>query len=381
MIISEIMNNSKNMLNDSQPNKIAFIDLKREWSFFETDFLKAFEEFGRAGIYVLGPDTEKFEANFTSYHKYKYGVSVATGLAALEISLLAHGITAGDEVITVPNSAVATSLAISNIGAKVIFCDVKENYLIDEEKISALITPKTKAILPVHLFGTICNISAINEIAKKNKLIVIEDACQAHGANFTGDSLINTKAFSFYPTKNLGALGEGGLILTNDEKIKDFAVSYRDYGQKGRYNHVMRGDNNRMSALQCRLLDLKLKKLDSFIETRRSIAKKYITELANLKGLKINEYDNNSSYHLFVIRVLNNKRDALKAYLAKNNIDTLIHYPTTIPNQPCYLNDYPDLNLNNTDLLQTEILSLPCYPFLETSEQDVIIKKIKAFFN
>jgi len=369
------------MLSNSQSNKLAFIDLKREWSYFEADFLKAFEKFGRAGIYVLGPDTEKFETNFATYHQYKYGISVATGLAALEISLLAHGIKAGDEVITVPNSAVATSLAISNTGAKPIFCDIKDNYLIDEEKISALITPKTKAIVPVHLFGLICNTTAINEIAKKYKLTVIEDACQAHGANFTGDALINTKAFSFYPTKNLGALGEGGLILTNDKEIRDFAASYRDYGQMGRYHHVMRGNNNRMSALQCLLLDLKLKKLENFIETRRLIAKKYITELAGLKDLKINEYDNNSSYHLFVIRVLNNKRDALKTYLAENNIDTLIHYPTTIPKQPCYLNDYPNLKLTNTDLLQTEIISLPCYPFLETSEQDLIISKIKAFFN
>jgi dTDP-4-amino-4,6-dideoxygalactose transaminase len=360
--------------------KVSFIELTREWQFFEDSFVEALKRFGRDGYYVLGPNTANFEDNFASYCNYKYGITVSTGLSALKIALLAYGIGSGDEVITVANSAVATSLAISNIGAVPVFCDVKEDFLINEAQISSLITKKTKAILPVHLFGKICNMAVINEIAQQHNLVVIEDACQAHGANFIGDSLINTKAFSFYPTKNLGAMGEGGLVLTNNQKVKDFAVAYRDYGQNGRYNHVILGDNNRISALQCLFLDIKLKELDNFLSKRKIIAQKYIKELNNIKGLKINDFDNDSSYHLFVIRVFGGRRDSLKSFLTENGIDSLVHYPVSINQQPCYISDYNKAILENTALFQTEILSLPCYPFLSGDEQDYVISKIKQYF-
>lgn len=361
--------------------KVPFVDLTREWSHFETSFSEAFIEFGRKGHYVLGDYTSNFEKNFATYCNYKYAVTVSTGLAALEIALLAYDIKAGDEVITVGNSAVATSLAISHLGAKPVFCDIKDDFLIDENKIEALITEQTKAILPVHLFGKICDMKTINEIASRHNLITVEDACQAHGAKFENDSAINTKAFSFYPTKNLGALGEGGLILTNDERVRDFASSYRDYGQNGRYNHVIQGDNNRINALQCVFLDIKLKELDNFINKRREIAQKYIKELAGLQYLKINNFDETSSYHLFVIRVLGSRRDSLKFFLAENGIDALVHYPVAIPGQPCYKSDYSDLKLDKMDLLQTEIISLPCYPFLKGEERDYIISKLKEYFS
>ena len=298
----------------------------------------------------------------------------------MEINLRAYNISAGDEVITVPNSAVATALAISSVGAKPVFCDIGDNFLMDETKIEKLITDKTKAILPVHLFGKICNMEAINKIAKKHNLVVIEDACQAHGALFAGESLVNTKAFSFYPTKNLGALGEGGAIVTNDKKVFDFAVSYRNYGQEGRYNHTIKGVNYRINSLQCVFLNTKLKEMNKFIEKRRNIAKRYIQELSSISDLKINDFDDTSAYHLFVIRVLNNKRDELKKFLSDKEIDSLIHYPTIIPKQPCYKDEYSGINLEKTDSFQNEILSLPCYPFLTDEEQSKIIEKIKEFF-
>ncbi len=360
---------------------VPFLDLTREWAYFENDFLAAFKKFGRAGIYILGAATATFEQNFAEANGYKYGVAVSTGLAALEVALLAHGLKPGDEVITVANSAVATSLAISHIGARPIFCDIKDNYLMDENKIEILITEKTRAILPVHLFGQIANLAEINRLAARHQLIVIEDACQAHGANFTGAGIINTKAFSFYPTKNLGALGEAGLILTNDEKIRDFAAVYRNYGQQGRYQHLILGNNYRADALQCLFLNLKLAKLADFIKTRQIIAQKYITELTNLKDLVLPEFSPNNSYHLFVIRLQSEKRDALRTYLSSQGIETLIHYPTAIHRQACYAPQYPNLRLEKTDNLQKEILSLPCYPFLKTTEQDYIIKKIKEFFS
>ncbi len=361
--------------------KVPFVDFKREWKFFEKKFLLAFKKFGRSGIYVLGPEVEKFESDFAKYCGYKYAAGVSTGLSALEIILRAYNIGAGDEVITVANSAVATALAISNVGAKPVFCDIVNDFLIDSNKIENLITKNTKAILPVHLFGKICNMDRINQIAKKHNLVAVEDACQAHGANFNNQSAINTKAFSFYPTKNLGALGEGGAVVTNDEKIRGFVKSYRNYGQHGRYNHVLKGINGRIDPLQCVLMGIKLKELDKFIKQRRSIAKKYIDELKGLSGLVINDFDKDASYHLFVIRVLNCKRDKLKDYLKKKDVEALIHYPMTIHHQPCYMGEYDDLRLANTDRFQEEILSLPCNPFLSLKEVRCVIKNIRNFLN
>ncbi len=361
--------------------KVSFVDFKREWKMFNKKFVLAFKKFGQSGVYVLGPEVEKFENNFAKFCGYKYAVGVSTGLSALEMILRSYDIKCGDEVITVANSAVATSLAISNVGAKPVFCDVGDDFLIDVDKIEKLITKKTKAILPVHLFGKICNIEKINIIAKKNKLFIIEDACQAHGANFNGASAIHTKAFSFYPTKNLGALGEGGMIVTNDLKIKEFVSSYRNYGQQGRYNHMIKGTNGRIDPLQCVLMGVKLEKLSEFINIRQRIAKKYIDKLKGLNNLLINDYNQNSAYHLFVVRVLSGQRDYLKKFLEEKGIDVLLHYPTTIHHQQCYVEEYKKINLDNTDKFQNEILSLPCYPFLKSKEQDYIIKMIKTFFS
>ena len=359
--------------------KISFIDLKREWKYFEEQFIKRFKQFGNNGIYALGPEVEKFEANFAKYCGYKYAIGVSTGLAALEVALRAHCVKNNDEVITVANSAVATSLAISNLGAKPIFCDINKDFLINSTQIESLITNKTKAILPVHLFGKICEMEKINKLAKKYNLQIIEDACQAHGANFKFQSAINTKAFSFYPTKNLGALGEGGIIITNDEKIKNFALLYRDYGQSSRYKHIIQGSNYRIDPLQCTLLNIKLKYLNKFIAKRKQIAKGYIKALKQIDQIKINNFDNTSSFHLFVVRVIGGQRDRLKEYLKNNGINTLIHYPTSIHKQPCYKNAYKNIILKNTDRFQKEILSLPCHPFLTEKEQDYIINKIHFF--
>jgi len=296
------------------------------------------------------------------------------------MSLLANKVGCGDEVITVANTAVATALAISNVGAKPVFCDVGDDFLIDVDKIEALITKKTKAMIPVHLFGKICDMKKINKIAKKNDLIVIEDGCQAHGAGFSGESAINTKAFSFYPTKNLGAQGEGGAVVTNDKKVRDFVLSYRNYGQSSRYNHVLKGINGRIDPLQCVILNIKLKFLKKFITLRQKIAKKYVNELKKIDGLVINDFDDKSAYHLFVIRVLSGKRDELRRYLKERGVETLIHYPVAINKQPCYQTEYVNIYLKNTDKFENEILSLPCNPFLSIKEIDYINVNIKNFF-
>lgn len=359
--------------------KVPFINLKSEWKFFEKKFVSTFKKVGRSGVYVLGSEVEQFENDFAKYCGYSCGVGVSTGLSALEVSLRAYDIGEGDEVITVANTAVATVLAISSVGAKPIFCDIGDDFLIDPSKIEALITHKTKAVIPVHLFGKICNMKAINLIAKKHKLIIIEDACQAHGANFKNESAKNTKAFSFYPTKNLGTMGEGGAIVSNDKKVRDFALSYRNYGQQGRYNHVIKATNYRLEPLHCALLNLKLKYLDKFTKIRQGIAKNYITELKNIEGIIINDFDPTSSYHLFVIRVLDNQRDELQDYLKKQGIETLVHYPTVVHEQPCYKNEYLGLELEKTDKFQEEILSLPCHVFLGKAELNTIVASINKF--
>lgn len=359
--------------------QVPFIDLKREWKFFEERFLLAFQKFGRDGIYVLGSEVENFERNFAKYCGYKYCATVSTGLSALEIILRAYNIGKDDGVITVANSAVATALAISNVGAKPVFCDVGDDFLIDTDKIVKLITKKTKAIMPVHLFGRVCNMDKINEIADRFGLIVIEDACQAHGANFIGLSTVNTKAFSFYPTKNLGALGEGGAITTNDDKIFNFVKAYRNYGQEGRYNHVMKAINSRLEPLHCIFLNIKLKYLNQFVKKRQDIAKKYIKEFKDIKGLFVNDFDPDTSYHLFVIRVSGGRRDELRNYLKEKGIEALVHYPIAIHQQPCYQPEYRKLKLKNTDQFQNEIISLPCYPFLSEKESDYIIKSVLFF--
>lgn len=361
--------------------KIDFIDLKREWTFFEKKFLSVLKKFGQSGRYVLGSEVEMFEKKFATYCGYTYAVGVSTGLSAIEIALRAYGIKKGDEVITVANSAVATALAISAVGAKAIFCDIGEDFLIDVKKIESLIHKKTKVILPVHLFGKVCNMHEINKIAKKHELVVIEDACQAHGAIFENESAKNTKAFSFYPTKNLGALGEAGALLTNDKRVRDFVLLYRNYGQQGRYRHVMKGSNERIDPIQCVLMTVKLQHLDRFIKQRRKIAKKYIDALQMLDGMKLLTYDTTSAYHLFVVRVFENRRDELRTYLHERGIETMVHYPTAIHQQSCYRAQYSKLILKNTDQYQKEILSLPCYPFLKEDEQRYIVDRIKSYFS
>lgn len=360
--------------------QVSFVDLKQEWKFFEKKFLSAFKQFGQSGVYVLGREVEKFEKKFAQFCGYKYCVTVSTGLSALEIALRAHGIGWRDEVITVANTAVATALAISNVGAKPVFCDVRNDFLLDPDEIEKYITPRTKAILPVHLFGKVCDMKQINRIAKKHNLAVIEDACQAHGANFSGVSAINTKAFSFYPTKNLGALGEGGAVVTNDETVRDFIASYRNYGQEGRYNHIIKGGNFRLDPFKCKILSIKLKYLKKFIAHRQKIAQKYIKSLQKISGIVVNDFDENCSYHLFVIRVLSAQRDKLREFLSKSGIETLIHYPTPIHRQPCYQSEYLGVALEHTDNLQTEIISLPCHALLSTTDQSFVIKKVKEFY-
>lgn len=363
--------------------KVNYLDFKKDYSERKKIYLKAFDRVMKNGIYVLGDEVHKFEEEFSRYLGVKYCVGVANGLEALQISLMALGIHEGDEVITTPLSAMATTLAILAVGATPVFIDIKENGQLDEGKIEAAITNKTKAIMPVHIYGQPLEIEKIKSICTRHKLFLIEDACQAHGTKFNGKlvgSFGDTSCYSFYPTKNLGAIGDGGAITTNNEELAKVLYQLRDYGQESKYKHTRYGLNSRLDELQASILNEKLKLLDKDNEKRRQIAKQYIKNLDNVKGidlvlpLKIDD----SNYHLFVIKT--NRRDELQKYLKENNVPSLVHYPISIPDQPLFGDKYKGVNLPVVRNFVSEILSLPCHPFMELDEVDYVCRIIKNFF-
>ncbi|AKM83690.1 hypothetical protein A2422_02330 [Candidatus Woesebacteria bacterium RIFOXYC1_FULL_31_51] len=364
--------------------KINYLDFPKEYKERKGIYLNAFDRVMKKGVYVLGDEVHNFEGEFSKYLGSKYCIGVANGLEALQISLMAIGIGNGDEVITTPLSAVATTLAIMAVDATPIFVDIKENGQLDENLIEKAITKKTKAVMPVHLYGQPLEIEKINDICKKHKLFLIEDACQAHGTKFKGKiagTFGDISCFSFYPTKNLGAIGDGGAISTNDEKMAKIMYQLRDYGQETKYMHTRYGLNSRLDELQASVLREKLRFLDKDNNKRSLIAKRYVDRLLkneNIKMILPSNFDD-SNFHLFVIKT--SKRDLLKEYLLKNGIPSLIHYPISIPDQPMFKGRYNNLEIPVTRKLISEILSIPCHPFMQIQEVDYVCKAINEFFN
>lgn len=363
--------------------KINYLDFSKEVRVHKKEYLLAVQEVLESGSYVLSSKVEKFEKEFAKYLGVKHCIGTANGLEAIQISLMAYGIGLGDEVITTPISAVATTLAILAAGAIPVFTDVDERGQMDVNLIEGLITKNTKAILPVDLYGQPCDLIRIKEICRENKLFFIEDACQAHGTTFKDKKLGtygDVGCFSFYPTKNLGAFGDGGALVTNDEKLAKVYKELRDYGQQTKYVHIRYGLNSRLDELHAALLSVKLKYLDKDNDKRRKIAERYVKNLKNVKGLELILPDNleDSNYHLFVIKT--SKRDALQSFLKSQGIPTLIHYPIAIPDQPMFENKYINLDIQVARKFVKNILSLPCHPFMDVLEVDYICSKIKRFY-
>lgn len=362
---------------------IYFGDLKKQYLSIKKDIDRSIAKTLNSGWFILGQEVKKFEKEFAKYCGTKYAIGVGNGLEALQIALMSLNIGPGDEVITAPNSAMATSLAISAVGAKPVFVDINPNsYNIDPVKIEKKITKKTKAILLVHLFGQSAQMDAINKIAKKHNLKVVEDVCQAHGAKYkskrTG-SLGDVGCFSFYPSKNLGAYGDGGMIITSDQKVFQQARKLRDYGQKERNIFLEKGLNSRLDEIQAAILRVKLKHLDKWNKKRRTLAKLYDKYLANCDIIIPRQSKNCFHiYHLYVIQTKN--RDKLQKYLARQGIQAVIHYP-----KPIYLQKaYKDLKLKKgtcpvAEKLSQEILSLPIYPELTENQVKKISQAIKKF--
>lgn len=363
--------------------RINYLDFPKEIKLRGNRYLSAVKRVFTSGAYVLSGEVSGFEGKFAKYLGVKYCIGVANGLEAIQISLMALGIGSGDEVITTPVSAVATTLAILAVEATPIFADVSENSQIDVDLIEELITKKTRAILPVHLYGQPADVAKLKRICKKHKLFLLEDAAQAHGATFKGRKLGtfgDIACFSFYPTKNLGAIGDGGAIVTNNANLAKIFAEIRDYGQESKYIHTRYGLNSRLDELQAAILSEKLKYLAKDNRKRRLLAKRYIKNLGNVSQLKIvlPARVDDSNFHLFVVRT--EKRGGLKKYLSENGVPSLVHYPIAIPDQPMFGRKYKNIKIPEARSMVNEVLSLPCHPFMNFAQIDYISDKIKKFF-
>ena len=330
--------------------------------------------------YIDGPCLKQFEEEFANYCETKYCVGVGNGLEGLKLALLALGVEPGDEVIIPSHTYIATALAVSDCGAIPVFVEVDKNYLIDPKKIEEKINSKTKAIIVVHLYGQCCDMDEIRKITDKHNLKILEDAAQAHGATYKGKkagSLGDVAEFSFYPGKNLGCLGDGGCITTNNKDIADKIKELRNYGSNKKYIHNEKGFNSRLDELQASILSVKLPHLDKWNNRRREIANMYLKGIKNSKiELPIVAKDNTHVWHQFVIQT--EKRDELQQYLNNNNIATMIHYPKAIHKQDAY-KEFNKLDLPIAEKLANEILSLPMYYGLTDEEINYIIDIINKY--
>lgn len=364
--------------------KVPFVSLKPMHKEIKHDLDKAYFDVLEESNFIQGKECNKFEEEFAKYCNAKYCVGVATGLDALYLILKALGIKKGDEVIVPSNTYIATALAVSYCGATPIFVEPQiETYNIDPKLIEEKITENTKAIIPVHLQGRAADMDSINKIAKKYNLFVIEDAAQAHGTLYKGQkvgSLSDAAGFSFYPGKNLGALGDGGAVVTNNEELAKKVRALGNYGSDYKYHHIYKGTNSRLDELQAAFLRCKLPHLDKWNEERRKIANRYFEGINNplIKMPLKDSEDYKHIYHVFVIRC--EKRDALESYLNEHGIGTVKHYPIPMHLQKAYA----DLNISQGELpiaeeISETVLSIPLYYGMTDEEVNYVIKIINDF--
>lgn len=359
---------------------IPFLDLNRVNAPYSAEIEKAITRVLRSGRYVLGEEVSAFELEFAAYCEVRHCIGVANGLDALSLILRALGIGEGDEVIVPSNTFIATWLAVSQVGAIPIPVDPKsDSHNIDPSLIKAAISSRTRAILPVHLYGQPAEMDLINEVAEQFKLMVIEDAAQAHGARYKGKrvgSLGNAAGFSFYPGKNLGAVGDGGAITTNNDELAHKLRMLRNYGSVVKYHHQIAGVNSRLDEIQAAVLRTKLPSLDKDNESRRVIATQYLDEMADLPlGLPVIVDGAESVWHLLVVRT--SCRPQLQAALSSAGVGHLVHYPTACHLQGAYnYRNWPDLPVALQ--LQNEVLSLPIAPYLTSNEVQKVVAILRS---
>lgn len=365
---------------------IKFLDLHKINARFETQFQKQFQQFLNSGHYILGQHLKTFEDNYATYCGTKYCIGVGNGLDALTLIFKAYielgKLKENDSVIVPANTYIASILAIINAGLQPVLVEPdRDTFNLSVSELKRNIIPKVKAVLVVHLYGQLADMNAVNEVAKANNLLVIEDTAQAHGAisedNKKAGNFGNAAAFSFYPSKNLGALGDGGAVTTNDDDLAILLFKLRNYGSEKKYVNDILGYNSRLDEIQAAFLNIKLKYLDADNERRQQIAEQYFSEIKN-KKIKLSYYNlsKNHVFHVFVISV--EKRDVFVNYLKINNIETLIHYPIP-PHKQSALKDFSFLKLPVTEHIHETAVSLPISPVMTDNEVRYVIQIVNSY--
>ena len=370
---------------DEGSKPVPYLDLKAQYQSIKAEIQPAVTRVLENCSFILGEEVAAFEREFSAYQHAGSGIAVNTGTSALHLALLSAGIGPGDEVITVSFTFVATVAAIVYTGATPVFVDIDPDSLtMDVNLIEKAITPRTKAILPVHLHGQSADMDPIMEIARRHGLIVIEDACQAHGAEYKGrrvGSIGDMGCFSFYPGKNLGACGEGGMVVTNDQKYDHTIRMLRDWGTESKYCHILKGYNYRMEGIQGAILRIKLRHLEEWTEARRSNANRYNQLLADSGVKKPCEMPfNRHVYHIYAVRVP--ERDAFQKALSTHGIQSGIHYPIPVHLQPAYADlGYKEGDFPHSEAAADEVLSLPMFAELTADQQGRVAKAVHEVFN
>ena len=364
--------------------QIPFVDLKTQFKQIHVAVDEALDRVLQTTNFIMGEDVARFESEFSHYCGVRHGVGCSSGTAALHLALLGCGVGPGDEVVTSPHTFIATTEAISQAGARVVFADIDERtYTLSPKSVEQVITEKTRAIIPVHIYGQCADMSPILAIAKKYKLKVIEDAAQAHGATYRGrkaGSMGDVACFSFYPGKNLGAYGDAGMVVTNDEEMAENMRVLSNHGRRDKYEHFVEGYNYRLDTLQASILRAKLPCLQTWNSNRKAIACRYNEGFAGLPlGIPYEREAEGHVYHLYVITT--SQREALKAHLAMRGISTGIHYPIPLHLQKAYSRlGYSEGDFSITEKSSREVLSLPIFPEMTEKQTEYVIAVAREFF-
>jgi len=361
---------------------VPFVDLRIQAAELRAEFEAAFGSILERAAYTMGPELQRFEAAFASFCGCDHAVGVSSGTDAVKLALIAAGVRPGDEVIVPANTFIATAEAVSHVGATPVFVDCLEGSgLMDPAAVGPAVTPRTTAVVPVHLYGQTVDMDALAEVASTQGLAVVEDACQAHGATYKGrpaGSLGHTAAFSFYPGKNLGGLGDGGAVTTNDPAAAEMVRLYRNHGQEDKYTHRVAGYCDRLHNLQAALLLVKLPRLAAWNESRRIAARDYDSALSGMDGVAVTKLGDNveAVYHLYVVMV--DDRDGVRQRLGEWGVESGIHYPVPLHTQPAYRS----LGYSSGDFPVAErraelILSLPMFPEITEAQRAYVVTALE----
>jgi len=359
---------------------IPLVDLKKRYNSLKNEIDLAIKNVIDNAVFINGFDVQKLEEEFSAYCGAKFGIGCGNGTVALDLVLRCIGIKAGDEVITVPNTFIATTEAISNAGGIIKFVDVCfDTMLMDVSKVEVVITSRTKAIIPVHLYGQMVDMDKLKEIADKHNLIIIEDSAQCHGAeqNNKKAPYFGLGTFSFFPAKIIGAFGDAGMVIVNDENVAKKIKMLSDHGRSSKYEHFFEGYNYRLDNLHAAILRVMLTKLDEWVDVRRKKARLYNELLKDIVEIPVERKYNKHAYYMYVIKV--EKRDELMMYLKENGVSCGIHYPIPLHLQPAYKH----LNFGSfpiTENCAKKILSLPLYPEISDEEIRYVCGKIRSFY-